>query len=89
MLTRLEWLVGKEKLKHISVEIRLDSELVAKQLNGEYKIEEEKLQPFFMDIWNLKFDFGKLSFKYISREQNRLADKLVNLCLDQQNSKLF
>ncbi|HRR95046.1 MAG TPA: ribonuclease HI family protein [Candidatus Paceibacterota bacterium] len=88
-LRKIRQLIGRERLKQIPVEIRLDSELIAKQLNGEYKIEDEKLQSLFMTIWNLKFDFGKLSFRYIPREQNRLADKLVNLCLDQQNSRLF
>ena len=88
-LKKIRQLAGREILKQIQVEIRLDSELVAKQLNGEYKIEEEKLQPLFMTIWNLKFDFGNLSFKHIPREENRLADRLVNMCLDQQNSQLF
>ena len=88
-LKKIRQLAGREILKQIQVEIRLDSELVAKQLNGEYKIEEEKLQPLFMTVWNLKFDFGNLSFKHIPREENRLADRLVNMCLDQQNSKLF
>ncbi|MDD3614491.1 MAG: ribonuclease HI family protein [Candidatus Pacebacteria bacterium] len=88
-LKKIRQLAGREILKQIQVEIRLDSELVAKQLNGEYKIEEEKLQPLFMTVWNLKFDFGNLSFKHVPREKNRLADRLVNMCLDQQNSKLF
>jgi len=88
-LKKIRQLAGREILKQIQVEIRLDSELVAKQLNGEYKIEEEKLQPLFMTVWNLKFDFGNLSFKHIPREENRLADRLVNMCLDQQNSQLF
>ncbi len=88
-LKKIRQLAGREILKQIQVEIRLDSELVAKQLNGEYKIEEEKLQPLFMTVWNLKFDFGNLSFKHVPREENRLADRLVNMCLDQQNSQLF
>ncbi len=88
-LKKIRQLVGKEKLKNIPIEIYLDSELVVNQLNGYYKIEDEKLQLLFMKIWNLKLDFGKISFHHIPREKNKLADKLVNLCLDQQNNKLF
>jgi len=68
-LRKIRQLIGRERLKQIPVEIRLDSELITKQLNGEYKIEDEKLQLLFMTIWNLKFDFGKLSFHYIPREK--------------------
>ncbi|HOM33281.1 MAG TPA: ribonuclease HI family protein [Candidatus Paceibacterota bacterium] len=88
-LKKIRQLLGKEKLKNISIEIYLDSELVVNQLNSCYKIEDEKLQSLFMKIWNLKLDFGKISFHHIPREKNKLADKLVNLCLDEQNNKLF
>jgi len=88
-LKKIKQLVGKEKLKNTEVEIRLDSELVAKQLNGEYKIEEKNLQLLFMEIWNLKFDFPKVSFKHIPREQNKEADYLVNKALNEKESKLF
>jgi len=88
-LKKIRQLVGKEKLKNIKIDIYLDSELVANQLNGQYKIEEEKLQLLFMKIWNLKFDFPNISFHHIPREKNKKADELVNLCLDQQSSKLF
>jgi len=88
-LKKIKQLVGKEKLKDTEVEIRLDSELVAKQLNGEYKIEEKNLQLLFMEIWNLKFDFPKVIFKHVFREQNKEADYLVNKALDEKESKLF
>ena len=60
----------------------MDSELVCSQLNGKYKIKEKNLHPLFIEIWNLKTDFKKVDFKYIPREQNKKADKLVNLALD-------
>jgi ribonuclease HI len=88
-LKKIRQLLGKEKLKNTEIEIRSDSELVINQLNSCYKIEDEKLQSLFMKIWNLKLDFGKISFHHIPREKNKLADKLVNLCLDEQNNKLF
>lgn len=88
-LKKVRQLAGRDQLENTTVEVRMDSELVVKQLNGEYKIEEKNLQPFFMEIWNLKFDFPKIKFVNIPREQNQRADRLVNSCLDQQGSKLF
>jgi len=58
------------------------------QLNGQYKIKEKNLVPFFIEIWNLKQDFGEVKFSQISREENKRADLLVNRELNSQN-KLF
>ena len=88
-LQKLKALFGKEKIKDMNVEVRMDSELVKKQLNGEYKIEEERLFPFFIKVWNLKMDFGAICFTHIPREQNKEADLLVNKALDTVQEKLF
>lgn len=88
-LKKLKQLIGKEKSKsEAEVEIHLDSELLASQLNGEYKIKEKKLQQLFLEVWNLKQDFKGVAFIYIPREDNRGADKLVNQVLDKEFSKL-
>lgn len=83
-LKKLKQLVGKEKIKSAVIECRLDSELVVKQLNHEYKLKEKHIQEFFIEIWNLMLDFGRVSFHYIPREQNKIADALVNEALDAQ-----
>jgi len=88
-LKKAKALFGKEKIKQIEIEARLDSELVVKQLNHEYKIEEENLQPLFLKIWNLMLDFGPIKFVAIPREDNREADRLVNEALDAKQEKLF
>ncbi|HDQ16924.1 MAG TPA: ribonuclease HI family protein [Candidatus Vogelbacteria bacterium] len=76
--------LGKEKCQKTDFDFKLDSELVVKQLNGQYQIKEERLWPMFMKIWNLRVkDFPHLSFSYIRREENKLADKLVNEALDE------
>lgn len=88
-LKKLKQLIGKEKSKsEAEVEIHLDSELLASQLNGEYKIKEKNLQQLFLEVWNLKQDFKSVIFKHIPREDNRGADKLVNQTLDKELSKL-
>ena len=88
-LKKLKQLIGKEKAKsEAEVEVHLDSELLERQLNGEYKIKEKNLQQLFLQIWNLKQDFRSVIFKHIPREDNRGADRLVNQALDKELSKL-
>jgi len=84
-LGKMKQLFGKEKVKDIDIEFRMDSELVARQLGGQYKIEEEKLFPLFIKVWNLKMEFGDISFIEISREKNTEADRLLNEELDGVN----
>jgi ribonuclease HI len=83
-LKKVKLLFGKKRAKKMTIEIRLDSELIAKQLNHQYKIKEENLQPLFIEVWNLILDFEQVHFKYISREENKEADRLVNQALDDQ-----
>ena len=80
-LKKAKQLLGKEKRKS-EVEVRTDSELLYKQLNAQYKIKNKELQPLFIEVWNLQQDFKKVKFIHIAREENRLADRLVNQALD-------
>ncbi len=89
-LKKLKLLLGKEKTKQAEVEIKADSELMVKQMNGIYKLSEKRIQEFFIIIWNLKTEFKSVLFKHIPREQNKEADAMVNQALDdelKQNSK--
>jgi len=81
-LKKFKLLFSKELAKKSEIEIRSDSELMVKQLNGEYKILDEKIQKLFLEVWNLKFDFSKIKFKLIKREKNKEADRLANQALD-------
>lgn len=85
-LKKIKFIFGKKKSKGLEVEIRTDSEFLAKQLNGEYRILNKKIQPLFLEVWNLKFDFGKVKFVCIPREKNKEADRLVNESLDKKDS---
>jgi len=80
-LQKAKLIFGGKKAKEMQIEMKMDSELVAKQLNGKYKILDRKIEQFFLKIWNLKIDFGEVKFTYISREKNIEADKLVNKAL--------
>ena len=83
-LKKFKTVFGKSIAESSDVEFRADSELVVKQLNGEYRLTDPKIQQFFIEIWNLKFDFQSIKFKHILRENNKEADKLVNEVLDQE-----
>lgn len=88
---KFKTLFGKELAKNTEIEVRADSELMVKQLNGEYKLSDPKIQQFFIEIWNLKLDFKSVKFKHIPRERNKEADRLVNEALDSvaSNRQLF
>lgn len=86
-LQKLKHLFGKEKVKKMEFEFRSDSELVVRQLRGEYKLKEEKLFPLFIKIWNLKMEFGGVSFVEIPRERNKEADALANEAMDKKEQK--
>lgn len=88
-LQKIKVLFGGKKIKEAAVEMNMDSELVARQLNGEYKVEEERLFPLFIKIWNLKMAFGEVRFQHVPREKNREADRLLNEALDKGQDKLF
>jgi len=62
----------------------LDSELVVKQLNGQYKVKNEGLVPLFVKIHNLKLNFKKISFSHVRREYNKEADALANKAMDRR-----
>jgi len=84
-LKKFKSFFSKEIAKNSEVEVRSDSELIVKQLNAEYKVLNEKIQPLFLDVWNLKFDFNKIKFKQVPREKNKEADRLANEALDSQS----
>lgn len=88
-LKKIKALFGKEKIKKMHIDMKMDSEFVIKQLNGEYKIEEERMFPLFIAIWNLRIDFTKVSFSHVRREENKEADRLVNQALDVAQGKLL
>jgi ribonuclease HI len=60
----------------------LDSELIVKQLAGEYRVRVVALQPLLEEIQELLRGFKDVSFCHVSRERNARADRLVNQALD-------
>lgn len=77
----LEVLYGAKTVE-LEVDWRLDSELVVKQLAGEYKVKNPGLRPLYEEIRDLRARFPKLTLKHVRREENKEADRLVNEALD-------
>ena len=65
------------------VDIFLDSELVQQQLSGNYKVKNKDLAPLFVKVWNLSQQFKRVKYTHVRREDNKLADKLVNQAFDE------
>jgi ribonuclease HI len=64
--------------------IRMDSELVVKQVRGEYKVKHESLQPLQRKAMTLLRKLEHFDIKHVPRKLNKLADSLVNSVLDRE-----
>ena len=75
--------MGKAKeLGAEELDFYLDSELVVKQMNREYKVKNAELAKLFVKIFNLSQGFKKVSFRHVRREENKVADRLANEAMD-------
>ena len=64
--------------------VRLDSELVVRQLLGEYRVKHAGLQPLHRRAQQLLRGFAEVEIRHVPRKQNAIADRLVNRVLDQE-----
>lgn len=87
VLLALEWLKGnKVNSENAKVLFTLDSELVTKQLNGDYKIKNEVLKTLAVKVKSLVGELGgNIFFTHTLRAGNAEADALVNLELDRSH----
>ena len=69
--------------KPLPLEIRMDSELVIRQLSGRYKVKHPGLKPLFAEARTLiEKHFPETSYVHVPRERNTLADRLANDAMD-------
>ena len=73
----LEWLLANN-LNSECVQINSDSQLVVKQLNGEYKVKSKRILPLYREVLQLKNKFKDIDIRWIAREENNEADALTN-----------
>lgn len=86
VILALNWLLEKSGVNFSEeklVSFILDSELVVKQLNGVYKVKDENIKKLFMEVISkIKEIPTSVKFTHVRREQNKIADQLVNEELD-------
>ncbi len=75
----LEYAVKKGYKK---LAVHADSELMIKQLKGEYKVKNENIKPLFLKAKTLIAKLELVTYKHVLRELNKRADKLANIALD-------
>ncbi|MEM4237587.1 MAG: ribonuclease HI family protein [Candidatus Nitrosocaldaceae archaeon] len=84
VIKSLEWLLKKRFYK-IKAVFFLDSELITKQLSGAFKVKSRNLKSLFRIVKFLEKRLdAKLSFNSIPREKNKIADRIVNIVLNQK-----
>ncbi len=64
--------------------VRGDSELVIKQMRGEYRVKHPDLRPLYEEAQRLARQFDEVTYEHNMRDKNALADKLLNLALDRR-----
>lgn len=80
----LRWLEKNKKILSGEIFFMLDSELIAKQISGEYRVKNSDLKNLHSEVKKLLGSIGqKINFERVGREKNKKADFLVNKKLDE------
>lgn len=66
-----------------SVFIFSDSELLVKQLNGQYRVKNKYLKKLFLEVKKLGGFYQEVTYTHVRREENKVADELANTALDE------
>lgn len=72
------------RYKPSAVSVYMDSELVVKQMLGQYKVRDESLRPLYEEARELARALPRVNFTHVLRGKNALADRLANEALDEQ-----
>lgn len=68
--------------RYENIIVRSDSELLTRQLRGEYRVKNENLKPYYEQFMHLSRGFNKIEIVSIDRKENTQADKLANKAID-------
>lgn len=79
LIAALRWAVEHG---HDTVRVKMDSELVIKQMRGEYKVKHPQMQVLHAEARALIARLGRVTFEHVRREQNKVADGLSNRAMD-------
>jgi ribonuclease HI len=82
------WKISNIQNPIVDLEIRMDSELIVRQMQGRYKIKDQGLKPLAEQVLKLCKNFSAVTFHHVPRAQNSDADKLVNEAIDEEIQRL-
>jgi probable phosphoglycerate mutase len=85
LLAALQWAIDHG---HRSVHVKADSELLVKQMRGEYRVKHPGLQPLSVRARLLLMQLERVTFEHVRREYNKEADRLSNLGMDESEAAL-
>jgi probable phosphoglycerate mutase len=85
LLAALRWAIEHGER---DVHIRADSELLVKQMRGEYRVKHPGLQPLAARARLLSMELGRVEFEHVRREHNKDADRLSNTAMDESERAL-
>jgi ribonuclease HI len=85
LLAALQWAIDHDARR---VHVRADSELLVKQMRGEYKVKNAGLQPLYVRARLLAAQLDDVRFEHVRRELNKEADRLSNLGMDKAQEQL-
>lgn len=74
--------LGADQAQKTDVIVRMDSELVCRQLNGVYRVKHPVLRPLYQSVRDVMQHFGHVTFEHVRREHNKHADRLSNVAMD-------
>ncbi|QQS59214.1 ribonuclease HI family protein [Candidatus Peregrinibacteria bacterium] len=79
-------ILGLQKAQEMgifSLNCFLDSELIVRQLSGQYRVKHPDLKPLFLEVQKRAYFFKSISFLHVPRAQNKRADQLANEAMDE------
>jgi ribonuclease HI len=76
-----------KELKAKELSFYLDSELIVKQMKGQYRVKNRDLIPLYMEIRKHILEFQKVEFNHVRREYNKEADALANMAMDEHSPR--
>ncbi|HTH01678.1 MAG TPA: ribonuclease HI family protein [Vicinamibacterales bacterium] len=85
LLAALQWALDHDVRR---VHIRADSELLVRQMRGEYKVKNPGLQPLYVRARLLVGQLEDVQFEHVKREFNKEADRLSNVAMDEAEARL-
>ncbi len=69
------------------ITLRMDSQLIVRQLEGRYRVKNAKLIPLYKRLVDLRARFARITVEHVPREENKVADRLANEALDQRSPR--